>query len=368
MYNMLIVEDERIERESIGRMLQQHFSGEIGSLRYATNGEEALQEFSRDEPDLVFLDIHIPKINGLELLEKLNRQLKTEIIIISAYSQFEYARQALRLGVRDYLLKPVDTDQFTRVVQEALDSLRRKEEASKIIQELTGSQNHELHTEFTGEFASYLENEVFMRFSELSFSEDPTDAVKYLLNHQKEFTFENLLHFLVVFFQSLDLPQNEFLTGFKLSEEDQNNLYQGSSPALLEHVVSDFMKNIHVLIQQDAGTEQTKKLVHLVDDYLQEHYSQQLSLEKLGTFVNRNPAYISRLYKEETGVNIKDRLRSIRINSARILLEQGNTSVKEVAYSVGFSDPNYFSTVFKKETGLSATDYVLFYDKKFEEK
>ena len=111
-----------------------------------------------------------------------------------------------------------------------------------------------------------------------------------------------------------------------------------------------------------------KQLVKRIDDHLQEHYQDQITLEHLGELINRNPAYISRLYKLQTGLNIKDRLRSIRIAVARELLEQDDMSVKEVAFTVGFSDPNYFSTVFKKETGLSATDYALFYGKKFEEK
>ena len=368
MYKILIVEDERLEREALGAMLQEYFSDRISSLRFASNGEEALQEFLHDMPDLVFLDIHIPKINGLELLSRLNRKLETEIIIVSAYSQFEYARQALRLGVRDYLLKPVDSAQFIVVVREAFDSLCRKTEAAHVLQVLTGNQQLQLDVDFKNEFTSYLGNEMFVRFSELTFSENPSEAVHYLLEQQKESSFEHLLHFLIAFFKSLDLPQNEFLSSFDLSSIDDSLLKKEISPALLEHIIRDFVKNICTLIDQDGNPEEMKQLVKRIDDHLQEHYQDQITLEHLGELINRNPAYISRLYKLQTGLNIKDRLRSIRIAVARELLEQDDMSVKEVAFTVGFSDPNYFSTVFKKETGLSATDYALFYGKKFEEK
>ena len=364
----MIVEDEHLERKSLQAMLQKYFGDHIGSLRFATNGEKALQEFLSDVPDLVFLDIHIPKINGLELLRRLNRQLETEIIIVSAYSQFEYAQQALRLGVRDYLLKPVDTTQFITVVQEAFDSLARKHQAAKVLQSLTGNHYLELEADFKDEFTAYLGNEKFVRFSELTFSENPSEAVRYLVEQQQGFSFEHLLHFLVAFFQSLDLPQNEFLSSFNLSSIDECLEKREISPALLEHIICDFIKNIHALIEQDGNPEETQHLVKKIDEHLQEHYQDQITLEHLGALINRNPAYISRLYKQQTGLNIKDRLRSIRIAAARQLLERGTMSVKEVAFTVGFSDPNYFSTVFKKETGLSATDYLLFYDKKFEEK
>ena len=366
MYDILIVEDERIEREALSALLQEGFASEIAAVRYATNGNQALKEFDRQVPDLVFLDIHIPKINGLELLERLSRQLTTEIIIVSAYSQFEYAQKALRLGVRDYLLKPVDTVQFSRVVAEAFDSLYRKNEAQKLLQQIIGQQESLFSPEFSEEFLSYLHDENFLAFSELSFSEGPASAAKFLANRQHEFSAAQLLRFLVMFFQSLHLPHNELLSSFDFSSTELTRLQLELTPALFEHLVTDFMQRVHILIQQNTDSETNKQLVKQIDTYLEEHFHEQINLDHLGTQVNRNPAYISRLYKTETGINIKDRLKNLRISAARAMLEQGNVSVKEVAFSVGFSDPNYFSTVFKKETGLSATDYVLFYDKNFE--
>jgi two-component system response regulator YesN len=366
MYDILIVEDERIEREALSALLQEGFSSEIKTMRYATNGEQALREFNKQVPDLVFLDIHIPKINGLELLERLSGQLKTEIIIVSAYSQFEYAQKALRLGVRDYLLKPVDTTQFCRVVTEVFDSLYRKNEAEQLLKQMIPHHEVLFSSEFSEEFLAYLKDEKFLEFSELSFSEGPASAAHYLVNQQHEFSAAQLLQFLVMFFQSLHLPHNEFLSSFDFSSTDLIRLQSELTPALFERLVTDFMQRVNLLIQQDADSETTKRLVKDIDTYLQEHFHEQINLEHLGVHVNRNPAYISRLYKIETGLNIKDRLKNLRISAARAMLEQGNVSVKEVAFSVGFSDPNYFSTVFKKETGLSATDYVLFYDKNFE--
>lgn len=79
----------------------------------ADNGIEALRLIQTEKPDLIFMDIHMPFMNGLEILEKVRN---SRVIIITAYDSFEHAQRALRLGATDILAKPIDLEQLKQAV------------------------------------------------------------------------------------------------------------------------------------------------------------------------------------------------------------------------------------------------------------
>ena len=73
--------------------------------------------------------------------------------------------------------------------------------------------------------------------------------------------------------------------------------------------------------------------------------------------INVSPQYLSKLFKEETGENFIDYLTAIRIKIAKDLLEKNELSVKEICFSIGYNDPNYFSRMFKINVGVTPTEY-----------
>jgi len=90
-------------------------------VRHAYDGEEAASMADTYRPDLMIMDIHMPLLNGIESLKRIQRSGNLpRTIILSAYDQFEYARDALRLQVSHYLLKPVDADQLRAVLGELI--------------------------------------------------------------------------------------------------------------------------------------------------------------------------------------------------------------------------------------------------------
>lgn len=106
IFKLLIVDDEAESREGILHSLpwEKHGFRIVGS---ATNGREALRMMSESNPDLMLLDIRMPVMNGLAVLEKLAEQgSSVKVIILSGYDDFSYCQQALRYGAADYLLKP----------------------------------------------------------------------------------------------------------------------------------------------------------------------------------------------------------------------------------------------------------------------
>ncbi|MFA9379778.1 MAG: response regulator [Acetanaerobacterium sp.] len=104
-------------------------------------------------------------------------------------------------------------------------------------------------------------------------------------------------------------------------------------------------------------------VIEKAERYLCENFDREIALEDIARAVNLSPFYFSRFYKEETGVNFIDRLTGIRMEKAKGLLLDNTLSIKDVARMVGYADPNYFSKLFKKMVGTTATEYKDIYGK-----
>ena len=108
MIPVMIVDDEKFVRRGIIEDTDWALI-DCEVVAEASNGAEALELARQTKPLLVISDINMPKVNGLQLAEKLLAEYpETKVIFLSAYDEFEYARQAVRIGVSDYLLKPYD--------------------------------------------------------------------------------------------------------------------------------------------------------------------------------------------------------------------------------------------------------------------
>lgn len=127
MYNVLIADDESIIREGLKCVVDWvslgfHISGE------AANGDDVLHFIAEHNPDVVLLDIQMPKMLGLEAIRDAREHGFTgKVIILSGYSDFNYAQEAIRQGVQHYLTKPIDEDELTDIlieIKQQLDQTR----------------------------------------------------------------------------------------------------------------------------------------------------------------------------------------------------------------------------------------------------
>ena len=91
--------------------------------------------------------------------------------------------------------------------------------------------------------------------------------------------------------------------------------------------------------------------------YIQENYSKDISLDDVSGLVNISPYYFSKLFKQETGKNFIEYLTEIRLKNARELLQDSRLSIKEICAQSGYSDPNYFSRIFKKYEGVTPSEF-----------
>ena len=104
-------------------------------------------------------------------------------------------------------------------------------------------------------------------------------------------------------------------------------------------------------------------IIQKADAYMESHYESEVTLGGISREVNLSPYYFSHFYKEETGVNFIDKLIRIRIEKAKHILASTDASVKDATKQVGYADPNYFSKLFKKIVGVTASEYKEHYGK-----
>ena len=162
MYKLLIVDDERIIRETIANLIDWAALG-IRLVGSAKNGFEAYDMIVDECPDIVMTDIKMPGFSGIELIEKVRLiNESTQFVILSGYGEFEFAKIAMRFGVKYYLLKPCNESQIIDVMQ-------------GIVKELGRGIFHSNHTLNGAELKSILYHTVLMNiFSEIFIRSDIT--------------------------------------------------------------------------------------------------------------------------------------------------------------------------------------------------
>ena len=120
---VILVDDDALALEGITHMLHwDRFGGEL--VGCATNGQEAVALLHEHHPDVVISDIRMPVMDGLQMLEASMGKYDFNAILLSGYSDFEYAKKAIHLGVNDYLLKPVDFEELSAAIRK-LTSIRK---------------------------------------------------------------------------------------------------------------------------------------------------------------------------------------------------------------------------------------------------
>lgn len=126
MYRVLLVDDEQIERMALAKRIEKYY-GDIVNIYQAVNGREAVDMCSEQKNDIIIMDISMPEMNGV-MAARYIRQMDEEcsIIFLSAYDDFSYARNAIKVKALDYLLKPCDISDLLAVMDMAIQKLDKK--------------------------------------------------------------------------------------------------------------------------------------------------------------------------------------------------------------------------------------------------
>jgi YesN/AraC family two-component response regulator len=243
-FSIIVAEDEKLIRENIVKKIRsigEHFviAGE------AHNGNAALQLVENVHPDILITDIKMPVLDGLALTAEVRKLYPlTRIIIVTGYDEFTYAKQAIELGVKNYLLKPVSIGELKKTLVSIQMDIEQEDQE---------------------------------RYRELSIFPD--------INSQRD-------------------------------------------------------------------------MVGAVQEYLRRNYGSDVSMQEIAKRFHISREYLSRSFTKHAGIGPSKFLRNIRIAaSQKLLSDNPNMEIKEIARAVGYEDQGYYSRVFKMVVGKSPLEY-----------
>ncbi|MGP9076492.1 response regulator transcription factor [Geobacillus thermodenitrificans subsp. calidus] len=199
---ILVVDDEPRAREGIKRALEKWASGKH-RIMTASNGKEALTILQQEKVHVLLTDIRMPEITGLEVLERMNEEeVSPVVIIISAYPDFDYAQKAIGLGVLNYLLKPIKKSELIDVIEKAIH-VSNKKERERVIEKV-------------------IDDKLINAFDQSSQTREPVrEAIQFIDHHLKqdlslkdvaEHVHLNPSYFSTLFKEQMKLTFSEYLT------------------------------------------------------------------------------------------------------------------------------------------------------------
>ncbi|MFD0695157.1 response regulator [Paenibacillus sp. GCM10027628] len=381
--DILIVDDETVIREGIERTLNNRFPQYRTHL--AANAEQAMALLRKHHIHIVLTDILMPGMTGLQLMNiSRGRHPHVKWVVISAYSEFAYAQEAVRLGAKDYLLKPIGKDMLTEMIEKISEEIIRETELTEEAQLLKLNRK-------------YLQEAVFQRWA-LGLDTGRIDMEPFIeqfphfylimvkMESDKVVNLENFIIENVL----LELIER-YGKGFVTVHDSKSllglvTLPAGSGlPELIDELRGHLIKYLRVPFQimhterieqfqavpaevqrmRQASTTQvyehyangSDRAIEVALQYIRTHYHADLSLEKVASIVYLNPVYFSQLFKQKTGQGFKEYVIHLRLEQAKQLLMNPKFKLADIAERIGYQDMRHFTQVFRKKYGATPSEY-----------
>lgn len=378
-----------------------------------TNGKELLDAAKENIPDLVITDISMPIMNGIQLSSELYL-LKPDmkIIFISSYSEFEYARVALKLHIFDYILKPIIQSQFLDVCTRALEELRREHLKHFELQKLQSEQNTLRRIalrHYISKLFFHAENEHKIReelcrlgitvpespklcvvyfFLNNNIPLPPVDYLQFILENKPEdahiitIMIENCHGAFLLLFSKNSQNTPDLLSRLCIDIETMMNLcitmtysdtsehftdipilYEQSRSALQNMQETNmttpvaYYADIHAALKETASNYTFSQNVIVMRDYIEKHYMEPINTSIVARTVYLSPSYANHCFTSECGTSIFGYIIECRINKAKQLLCETDEQITRIAELVGYSGKTSFYLAFKRSVGISPTEY-----------
>lgn len=344
MYPVIIVEDEPILLGGLVKLVADSETGfEITGK--AADGLEARELITTLTPALVITDIRMPKMDGLELTAWIhNEQPDIKVIIVTGYSDFDFAQQAIRLGVMDFLLKPVKKDELVQALTKAKAFLNNHFFADSTLV---------FEPELTAEF-----EQLVQAIQLLDHTKASTEAVGFwnLLNRNHNFPWHMKLQLATHIFEIIRQRFPDVIITSDMLWVDGLFMLQPNDQLQLEHY---FVEQIGMLILKIATQRSSvgRQAVSKAKEFIETNYVSDIGLKEVAEKVYLNPSYFSQIFKEITGENFINYLTKIRIEKAIEMLKKSELKIYEITKAVGYSDQAYFSRIFKQAVGVNPIEY-----------
>lgn len=383
MYKVLIADDEEIIRRGIAHFLKK--DPDIQVVAQAEDGEMALEQAMEYHPDLLFVDINMPFLNGLDFIEKLKTvQPDALILVITGYDDFKYAQKALRLGVFDYLLKPIMEDTFYEALGKAKDQLGHRQKQAQYLEwarALVEKNRPALIAEFLEGWLDgrFTEAEIQERISALGLElPEPVGVTLVHLENKDNAEIGGEWDEDLLFYAAENMANEVFQTLRPVSTcrnsagelvlltagEQLKHLLQTHLPVdvFLTRRLGDTLQGLPAAYEgasEDLRTLlETPQLVRDAKKYIEENFArEEFSLTETADYTHVSPQHLSRVFRQSTGITFMDYITRVRIRRAIELLRDDDHKMYEIAEAVGYSSQHYFSSAFKKVLGVSPMEY-----------
>lgn len=406
---LLLVDDEQMVHRGM-RALTDWESLGVGEITSAYYVAEAVELARKLRPELILTDIRMPGADGFSLIEQLQNELpEASFVVLSGYDQFEYAQRALSMGVSAYLLKPVSEAELRRVIESCVKKHREAHERTQMRAELrryresarnytaelilrgaiqgnTGLSEEQLRAAVIGADPLFAGGTYglccFLPVITTEFEDEVNGFEKVqeiggLVARVAGERYPGLSRFVLPGFPVLTL----FIAGKELPlEELCGEVARAAREVFDVEVRSVFDAEVGRLVrlpechekllarleQREGATERAPKTkIEEIKEYIRENLgNREISLSKIAGQFYYNSSYLSRMFKEETGMLFLDFLNRERIAYAQRLIDGGVRSTYEVCEKVGYKDYRYFISIFKKYAGMTPYQYVQSKEKK----
>lgn len=351
MYRILVVDDEADILEWLQNLLIETFGEEL-DVQCMESSNQALQYLNTHRVDIAIYDISLPNINGISLAEQtLAKWHQTPIIFLTGYDNFDYARQAVKLGAVDYVLKNEDDEALITAVKAAIQKKYEMLKIDELHQMLESLQLNVIERELSERFLQALGN------NDMDLAEDIVNEVidGDLKNPSSRPRSENVM---VLCLDCLSFAISVGLYQEFLARADLLAILQSPAGDIkrIENILKKSIRMLAILIGGE-GTSNSQSIIDTVHKYIQGNIGNNLSLIAIADAIHMNPSYFSWYYKNKTGQNISDYIRDVRAIHAMQLLQDQNLTIQEVARQVGYHNPAYFTRFFKQKTGMTPQAY-----------
>lgn len=368
---ILLVDDEAFAREIIGERLLS-LPGVTVAAECAS-GIAASEYLLTHKVDMLITDIMMTGMDGLELAEFCFRlDSSCNIVIISGHNEFEYARRALKYGVKDYFLKPVQMKSLLELVTACQSETERRRRYLSVHRmsehDALESQLRELVISGEVDERWLAELKKLMpaggRIACLEVPKMPGMEEEALACFLRNMLCLALPRQTVLWLYSQD-NRFEFLVVDREDKENQRDL--SAAEEYLNRVLNFETKLIQVSTVESAeslkdyrpqlpDSDQKNELISIACKYMEAHLNEPISRDQVAQVVYLTSPYFSSLFRKVTGMTYSDYLVDLRIHHAMKLLEK-KLSIREVAEAVGYRNMKYFNRIFKSKVGYLPSEY-----------